>query len=152
MAKTDLNNNIGPLLALDPGTYGDQVETFTGHVIDMQGYEGAEFLLATGTVMNAGSNILVLLYESDVANFAVNNLVASQYLLGAFPGAPDGIDGTNAFYRQKVWKLGYVGTKRYLQLSLQVTNTAMTAGLPISAVAVLGDPHSAPTPTIAILP
>lgn len=152
MAKTDVNNNINPILALDPGTYGDQMATLTGHVIDMQGYEGVEFLLSTGTAMNPGSNILVDLYESDVANFAVSNLVAANDLLGAFPSGMDGIDGTAVFYQQKVWKLGYIGTKRYLQLALTVANTGMTDGLPIAAVAVLGDPHSAPTPEIAILP
>jgi hypothetical protein len=152
MAKTDLNNNINPLLALDPGTYADQMEAFVGHIIDVQGYEGVEFLLSTGTAMNPGSNILVQLYESDVANLAVNNVVAADDLLGAFPGGMDGIDGTDAFYVQKVWKLGYIGTKRYLQLALTVANTGMTDGLPIAAVAVLGDPHSAPTPEISILP
>ena len=148
MATVDSYHNINPVMAMPPGIRANQAEAFTGYIIDTSQYESVSFLLSTGNAMNPGSDILILIYESDVANFAVNNLVAADDLLGTFPV----IDGTDAFYQDGVWKVGYIGRKRYLQLSLTVANVGVTDGLPVGVVTVEGAPRSAPTPEIAIAP
>lgn len=100
-----------------------------GQVIDHQGYSDALYLIATGSLGDAGAEFTVLLEESDASGsgFAA---VADADLLGT--------EALASFIQSdddKCFKLGYKGAKRYTRLTITPTNNA-TASL-LAAVCVL---------------
>ncbi len=133
----DLHNNVHPKLAIPPQVAtGDTA--LVGAIIDRQGYDSLEYVIATGTLADADATFTVLLEEGDAANLSDAAAVADANLLGtealaSFTFADD----------DKVFKLGYKGHKRYTRLTITPANN--TGNAPLAAVAVLGDPASAPT-------
>ena len=100
-----------------------------GQVIDHRDYSDALYVIATGSLGDAGAEFTVLLEESDASGsgFAA---VADADLLGT--------EALASFIQtddDKCFKLGYKGAKRYTRLTITPTNNA-TAAL-ISAVCVL---------------
>ena len=133
----DLHNNIHPKLVIAPQVGADDTP-LVGAIIDRQGYDSLEYVIATGTLADADATFTVLLEEGDAANLSDAAAVADADLLGtealaSFTFADD----------SKVFKLGYKGHKRYTRLTITPANNLGNA--PLSAVAVLGDPASAPT-------
>ena len=70
---------------------------------------------------------------SDAAPVAAKDLVGTL----ALAGFTEASDGTTR-------KVGYIGNKRYTRLT--ITPTGNAAAAPMSAIALLGHPVSAPTP------
>jgi hypothetical protein len=100
-----------------------------GQVIDHQGYSDALYVIASGTLGDAGAEFTALLEESDASGsgFAA---VADADLLGT--------EALASFIQSdddKCFKLGYKGSKRYTRLTITPTNNA-TASL-LAAVCVL---------------
>ena len=106
-------------------------------IIDMQGYASLAFLIATGSLGDAGAEFTTLVEDSD-----------DSAMGGAVPVADAELNGTEAgasFIQSaddSVFKIGYVGAKRYVRLTITPANNG-TAAL-ISAVAVLA--HGAAEP------
>jgi len=129
----DLHNNITVRRAISPVDMVDDTAQVS-EIIDLQGFESCEFLIATGSLADAGATFAALLEEGDTANLADAAAVADKELLGTEALASfTQADDNSAF------KLGYRGTKRYVRLT--VTPTGNAAAALISAVAVLGHPH-----------
>lgn len=117
----DLVSNIGAVLALAPAV---QAAALTGPAIDLQKAERVAFLLTTGAVVGAG-DFGATIQESADGTTGWTDVAAGQRQ----SNAPATL-AANASY-----KLGYLGFKRYVRLSLtKVGGTSLAAG----AVAVLG--------------
>jgi hypothetical protein len=131
----DLFNSLHPVTAIAPVTVSDNTALVSA-VIDRQGYDSASFVILTGTLSDADATFAALLEESDDgASFAAvadADLLGSEALAG-FTFADD--DATR--------KLGYLGAKRYLRLT--VTPAANASSALIAAVAILGHPQLSPT-------
>ncbi|NCC61905.1 MAG: hypothetical protein EOM12_13420 [Verrucomicrobiae bacterium] len=134
----DLYNNIKVESVLDPIAV---TATATYTDIDLQGYNSACLLIATGLdaeTLGASHKFVFTLKDSDDGTtYAVvetkdmlNLTVASGVILTI-----DHADEDNTLY-----KFGYVGGKRYLELVCTVTGTV---NMPISIVAVKGHPEIA---------
>lgn len=100
-----------------------------GQVIDHQGCSDALYVIATGSLGDAGAEFTVLLEESDAsgsgfAAVADADLLGTEVLASFIQSDDD-----------KCFKLGYKGIKRYTRLTITPTNNA-TAAL-LSAVCVL---------------
>lgn len=134
----DLHNNIAPKLVIGPVALADNTPK-VGQIIDRQGYESLEYIIATGALPDADATYTTLLEEGDAANLADAAAVADKDLLGTEALASFTFADDN-----KVFKLGYKGNKRYTRLTITPANLAAGAEL-ISAIAVLGDPVNAPT-------
>jgi hypothetical protein len=124
----DLHSNIKvvPALTLRAAIATDT--TTAGSEIDLQGYESCEFIIASG-VLTDGS-YTPLIEESDVsgsgfAAVADADLISTE-AAEAFAATDNG----------EVHKIGYVGHKRYVKLSIVSAST--TSGGFLAAVAVLG--------------
>ena len=128
----DLHNNIHPV--------GPAVVTVTdttavvSAIVDRQGYNSLEFLIAAGTLADADATFSVLVEEGDDSGLSDNAAVADVDLLGtevlaAFTFADDG----------EPRKIGYVGSKRYTRCT--VTPAANTGSAPIAIIPLLGNPH-----------
>ena len=131
----DLFHSIHPVLAIAPVSVSDN-SPLVSAVIDRQGYDSASFVIVTGALVDADATFAALLEESD--NGTDFTAVADSDLLGtealaSFTFAED----------NKTRKLGYVGAKRHLRLT--VTPAANASSALIAAVALLGHPHLAPT-------
>jgi len=133
----DLASNIDVKRVISPVSVADNTAQ-VGQIIDRRGFDSVTFLIATGSVADADATFTVLLEESDDSGMSGGNAVADADLIGTEALAGFQFDDDN-----ECRKLGYVGNKRYLRLTITPANNASAALL--AAVAVLGHPSLAPT-------
>lgn len=133
----DLASNIDVKRVISPVSVADNTAQ-VGQIIDRRGFDSVTFLIATGSVADADTTFTVLLEESDDSGMSGGNAVADADLIGTEAMAGFQFDDDN-----ECRKLGYVGSKRYLRLTITPANNASAALL--AAVAVLGHPSLAPT-------
>lgn len=136
----DLHNNVAPQRSISPISVADNTAQ-VGQIIDHQGFDGAEYLIALGSLADINATFTVLLEHGDAANLSDAAAVPDTMLLGteaeaSFTFADD----------DSIKKLGYVGDKGYTRLT--ITPAANTGAAVMSAVCVLGFPRHAPTPTL----
>lgn len=138
--NNDLHNNIQQKLAIIPATIGANA-TKTGNIIDRQGYGGVEFLVSYGSVTTTGTIVTAVVKEGDVTgtltSVADADLLGTETLASLAAGAR--VAGTG---KEVTKRVGYKGTKRYVQLSL--VQTGVTSAGAVSASAVLFNPALAP--------
>lgn len=134
----DLHNNIDVRRALSPKAAVTDNTAYVSEILDRRGFESAELVLMIGANTDVNATFTTLLEESsDAATFTA---VADADLLGtealaSFTAADDD---------NKVKKLGYTGSKRYLRAT--VTPAGNDSGNHfLAAVWVLGHPNNAPT-------
>lgn len=133
----DMFNQVTPARCISPVSVADNTAA-VGQIIDRKGFESLTYLIATGSLGDAGAEFTVLLEEGDVSNLSDAAAVADTNLLGT--------EALASFIQSddnKCFKLGYLGTKRYTRLTITPTNNA-TASL-IGVIALLGNPAAAPT-------
>lgn len=135
--KRDLMNHLHPVVAIAPQVATDAT-AITSLVIDTAGYGAACFIIALGTAAAATITGTVLLEESDNSDFSASNAVADEQMNGT-----EALAGFVADDDLVCKKIGYVGSKRYIRMT--VTPTSNDDNLPISAIAVLGMAESQPT-------
>lgn len=135
----DLHNNIAPdgISATGVITVTDTTAVVSG-IVDKQGYDSLEFVIATGTLADADATFTCLVEDGDDSGLSDAAAVADTYLLGteaeaSFTFAED----ASAF------KIGYVGPKRYVRCT--ITPAANTGSAPIAIIALKGHPNSAAT-------
>lgn len=124
----EMFNNINIKRVISPVSVADNTAA-VGQVIDHQGISDALYVIATGTLGDAGAEFTTLLEESDASGSGFS-AVADADLLGT--------EALASFIQSdddKCFKLGYKGIKRYTRLTITPTNNA-TASL-IAAVCVL---------------
>jgi len=127
----DLHSNMSAIPALAIAVISSDITT-AGITIDTKGFEGLEFVLQSGTVTDGA--YAVSIQESDASNMSDAATVSSELILGDadFALADD----------DEVKRIGSIGKKRYQRLS--ITSTGTSAGGTFGAVAILGNPHTAP--------
>lgn len=128
--KIEVRRMISPVVVSDNTAQVSQI-------IDLQGYDACEIVVATGTLADADATFTALLEDGDAANLSDNAAVASTARLGSLPSFVFSDD-------DKVFKVGYLGAKRYLRLTITPANN--TGSAPIAAVAILGAAMKQPTP------
>jgi len=124
----DLMNNINVKRVLSPVSVADNTAQ-VGQVIDGQGAASLTYVIATGSLGDAGAEFTVLLEECDTSG-GTYTAVADADLLGT--------EALASFIQSdddKCFKIGYIGKKRYTRMTITPTNNA-TAAL-IAAVAIL---------------
>ena len=138
--NNELHNNIQQKLAIIPATIGANA-TKTGAIIDRQGYGGVEFLISYGSVTTTGTIVTAVVKEGDVTgtltSVADADLLGTEALASLAAGAR--VAGTG---KEVTKRVGYKGTKRYVQLSL--VQTGVTSAGAVSVSAVLFNPALAP--------
>lgn len=124
----DLMNCINVKRVLSPVSVADNTAQ-VGQVIDGQNAASLTYIIATGSLGDAGAEFTALLEECDTSG-GTYTAVADADLLGT--------EALASFIQSdddKCFKLGYIGKKRYTRLTITPTNNA-TAAL-IAAVAIL---------------
>lgn len=105
-------------------------------IVDTQPYEKVLFVVQTGTLADGDATFAAAMAEDDASNMGTSNAVADEDMIGleadvSFDFADDGFEG----------KIGYIGNKRYVQLTVTPANN--TAAAPI-AILALGVPRRFP--------
>lgn len=134
----DGHNNIDVKRVISPVSVADTTAQ-VGQIIDRQGFDTLEYVIATGSIGDADATFTVLLEESDDSGMSGAGAVDDKYLLGTEVLAAFQFDDDN-----ECRKLGYIGNKRYTRLTITPVGNASAALL--SAVAILGKPANMPTP------
>ncbi len=143
MASKDLHNNLHFVPAIAPVAARTDNTAVVSAIIDTLGFESLEFAIITGTNTDADATFAVTVDEGDASNLAGSNAVAAAQLLGTLTQASFAF-GDDVECR----KIGYVGNKRYVRLT--VTPTGNAAGdIFLAAIAVLGNSRSKPTATLS---
>lgn len=132
----DLHNNIDVRRAISPVVATDDT-AIVSQIIDCAGFDGMEFAIATGTLADADATFAVLVEHDDASNLATAAAVPDSQLLGTEAGASFTFAADNV-----TKKIGYIGTKRYVRLT--ITPTGNTGNAPVAAVAIMGFPKLAP--------
>lgn len=139
----DMHSNIKVVLGVGSAVHAADN---TPAAVDRQGYESAELILAVGIggiTFDASNKIEVKVTHSD--DDSTYTAVAAADILGESSIGSGGIvlSLIAAHAAAAVYRLGYVGNKRYLKVLFDFTGTHGT-GTPMSATWVLGNPHYAP--------
>jgi hypothetical protein len=138
MASRDLHSNIHVRRGISPAAAVADDTPFVSQIVDMAGYESAEFAILTGPLADADATFSVLVQDGDQANLSDAAAVPAAQLLGTQAQA-----GFTFADDDKVFKIGYVGGKRYARVTITPANNAGNAF--IAGVWILGNPRSAPT-------
>lgn len=136
----EIHSNIKQVQAIIPAAIGANA-TKTGAIIDRRDYGGVEFIVSYGSVTTTGSIVTLVLKEGDVTgtltSVADADLIGTEALASLLAGAR--VAGTG---KEVAKRLGYKGTKRYVQLS--AVQTGVTSVGCIAADAILFAPNIAP--------
>lgn len=135
----DLFNNIHVVPAINPAAATADNTAWVSPWIDTRGYEGLTFLLAIGALADADATFAVTMDHANLANQSDAAAVTATDVLGTLGLAGFRFDDDN-----ETRKIGYVGNRRYVRLTVTPSNNTGNAFL--AAVALLGFPNIAPTP------
>jgi hypothetical protein len=138
--RQDLHNNIQVLSVFDPIDLGTGDTAKVGEIIDRQNAQALEFIIQTGSLADANATFTVLVEDGDASDLTGGAAVDDTELLGTEAGASFVFSDDN-----KIAKIGYVGNKRYVRLT--VTPSGNTGAVLISACAILGGLRGAPNTT-----
>lgn len=144
MARKDIHNNIDVIRSISPIAIGTTGTGQTGKIVDRAGYEGVEFILSYGTITATNATITPVVKEGDTTGAMTS--VANDDLIGteAAAGIAATTPRTSGVSKNVTKRLGYIGTKRYVQVNLSST---ITAGTLVAADVLLGMPRNAPVAT-----
>lgn len=125
----DIHNKFTVLRAVSPVSDGDNT-ALVSQIIDTMGYHGLEFIILTGSLADADATFTVLVEDGSASDLTGGAAVADDFLLGTENQASFQFDDDN-----ETRKIGYIGGKRYVRLTITPANNASAAL--ISAVALL---------------
>lgn len=130
MIPHDLHNRLTYLRGVSPVTQTNADTAFVSQIIDMADLMALEFVIALGTLSDAGITTVVLMEEGDDSGLSDAAAVADADLLGTEVLASFIQSDDDA-----IKKIGYVGTKRYVRLTITPTGNA-AGNIPIAVIAV----------------
>jgi hypothetical protein len=136
MNGNDFHNGFKIARGLSPvSNTGDTPSV--SQIIDRAGFEGVEFLIATGSLADANATFTVLVEEGDAANLSDAAAVVDADLLGTESGASFQYDDDD-----EVRKICYKGSKRYCRCTITPSGNSGAALLCI--IALLFGPKKLP--------
>ena len=137
----DLSNNISPAVSL-PAAVRTAAANGTG--VDLQGYESATVLVdvgAEGDTLSSSVHFEVSLEESDdnstFTDVAQASIIDGTIASGGIFLKLDGTTGGDPDTTGGIFRVGYVGNKRYIRVVLAKTGSHSN-GTPIGAMVVRG--------------
>jgi hypothetical protein len=123
----DLMNNIDLKRGISPQVAVTNDDPFVSQILDTRGLKSATFALLTGSLADVNATFTVLAEEGDDSGLSDNTAIADANLLGTEVLAAPLFSDDN-----KVRKIGFVDTKRYIRVTITPganTGDAYLAGL-----------------------
>lgn len=135
----DLANNIEVRRAISPAAATTDNTALVSQIIDLSGFQAMMFAILLGALTDTNATFAVLVEHGDQANLSDAAAAPDANLTGTEASA-----GFTFADDNKVRKIGYVGPKRYVRLT--VTPTGNDSGnIFLSAVAILSGSRYSPT-------
>ena len=134
-AIKDIHKSVKDSRALSPVSVADNTAKVS-QIIDTQGFESLEWVIAMGTLADADATFAVLMEEGDDSGLSDAAAVADVDLLGTEAAA-----GFIFSDDDQVRKIGYGGNKRFVRLT--ITPSANASAALLSVVAVQAHAHVA---------
>lgn len=126
----DLANHIEVRRAISPAAAVTDNTPFVSQIIDISGFEQLVFAINLGALADADATFTVLVEHGDAANLSDAAAVPDAQLTGTEASASFIFSDDN-----KVRKIGYVGSKQYVRLTVTPANN--TGNVFLSAIAIL---------------
>ncbi len=129
----DLYNNIEVRRGQSPIAAQTNDDPIVSEIIDMRGFKSLVWAIVLGSIVDANVTFATLIEDSDDSGMS-----------GAAAVDDSQLDPTEAVATPKfgsddsVRKIGYVGEKRYVRMT--ITPTGNSGDLFLAIVAILGDP------------
>lgn len=139
--SNDLHSNIKALNAITAAAIGANA-TKTGNIIDRKGYGGLEFLATYGSVTTTGTVVTLVMKEGDVTGTLTSVADADMIGTEALASLPAATPRTAGTTKEVTKRVGYKGSKRYVQVNM--VQTGVTSVGAVSAEAILFNPQVAP--------
>jgi len=133
----DLMNSIHTAVALAPVVATDNTAQVSA-IIDTRGYDSLTFAILAGTLADADATFAVTMDHGDASNLSDAASVPTAEILGTLALA-----GLTFADDAETRKVGYLGAKRYVRLT--ITPTGNTGNAPLAVLAILGHPAIRPT-------
>lgn len=146
----DIVSNIQLRRAISPQSSANDTAVVSS-IIDRQGFDSLGFLIAIGSIGDADATFTVLVEHGSAANLADAAAVPDDQLVTQTVGtAPEAAAGFTFAADDQVRKIGYVGDRRYVRLTITPLNNSGTPSAAfLAAVAILGNPEHAPVIQVA---
>lgn len=125
----DNYNNSSVVRAISPVSVADTTAQVS-QIIDRRGFDSLLFAIATGSIADVDATFTVLIEDGDVSSLSDAAAVVDAELLGTELLAGFQFDDDN-----ETRKIGYIGNKRYVRMT--ITPVANASAALISAVAIL---------------
>jgi hypothetical protein len=139
MPNREIHNQLHFVPLFEPKAATTDNTPWVSSIIDVSGYNAAEFVIETGTLTDADATFAVTVAHGDAANLSDTAAVPASQLVGTLAQA--GFDFSTDV---KARKIGYIGSKRYVQVTVTPSNN--TGNVFLGGFAVLGHPATSPTP------
>ena len=148
----DLFNRVAVVDGVEAPALNTNSDTdIVSAIVDLAGYESALFLIINGALTDAGAIVSVKLEEgndsglSDAAAVAANEIQLDN-ASGRMDATPEST--FHAAYDQsddnKTFKIGYLGNKRYVRLTLSPVGNA-AGDIPVAVTVIKGHArHNSP--------
>lgn len=129
----DLSSNINVIPAFNYAQIATSTTT-AGSIIDLAGYQSCTFVINSHTLTDG--TYTPLIHDGDNSSLTDAAAVSDDFLIGTEAAAASTVSN-------KTKRIGYVGNKRYVRLSL--VSTSVSSGGYLSATVIKGMPAAAPT-------
>ena len=126
----DLANSISVRRAISPAAATTDNTPFVSQIIDLSGYERLVFAIMTGSLADTDATFTTLVEHGDQANLSDAAAVPDAQLTGSEAAA-----SFTFAHDDQTRKIGYVGSKRYVRLTVTPANNSGNAF--VAAVAIL---------------
>lgn len=134
----DLANHLEVRRAISPAAATTDNTPYVSQIIDLAGYSKLVFAINLGALADADATFAVLVEHGDAANLSDAVAVPDANLTGT-----EASSGFTFADDNKVRKIGYVGSKRYVRLTITPANN--TGNVFLSAIAILSGGRYGPT-------
>lgn len=138
MSNRDLMNDVHPVAGIAPAAAVTTNAASVSAIVDTRGFDSATWLIITGVLTDADATFAVLLEDGDDSGLSDAAAVADAQLVGT-----EALAGYTFADDSEARKLGYIGPKRYLRLT--ITPAANTGNHFVAAICLLGHAYQTPT-------
>jgi hypothetical protein len=138
MANRSLHNVLKFSRGMSPVAATTDNTAYVSQIIDMKGYDAAEFVWAAGSIADVDVTFTVLVEHGDNSGLSDNTAVPDDQLTNTEASAAPTFGSDNA-----VGSIGYLGDKRYVRVT--ITPAANSGNIFLAGVWIQGNPSLAPT-------
>lgn len=138
----DIHNNFEVRRMISPVRQTNSDTAVVSQIIDCANRNSIEIVIATGNLTDANATFAATLEESNDSGMSGANAVAAGDIVGAASVAA-GLSFTATADDNAIKRIGYIGSKRYLRLTITPTGND-SGNLDVGAVAILGNGRKQP--------